>query len=133
MSNREIFQAERQPARPAPRPVADVITGGDVCRLVGIASSQLLHWCRAGVFGPEQAKPVGSGYRRKFTPAEVCVARACWRVSSAFGDAGFPGNAPWSLLIVVAAQVRSGVDVVRVRLAEHVELTVDVADLREAT
>jgi DNA-binding transcriptional MerR regulator len=129
----ETFTPERRPARPAPRDAGGVLTGGELCRLAGMPSSQLLHWCRAGVFGPGQPREVGSGYRRRFSQGDVKVALVCRRLSSTLADAGFPGGAPWALLAEVAEQVRAGADVVRVRLAEHVELIVEVTDLRTAS
>lgn len=109
------------------------ITGGDLCAVTGITGHQIHNWCKAGVFGPDQLEHPGSGHPRCFGPADVVVTRACRRASAAFEYVNGRGGAPLALLVEVADQVRSGADVVRVRLAEGVELTVDVADLREAS
>jgi hypothetical protein len=110
------------------RPAADAITGGDLCRLADMNPNLVSRWCVAGVFGPEHAASPGSGNYRRFDPGAVLVARACRRAARELGE--FAGVPTW-ILVAVADQVRSGADVVRVRLGDHVELTVDVSDLRE--
>ena len=104
------------------------LTGGDLCRLAGMNPNLVSRWCVAGVFGPEYAGSPGSGNHRRFDAGALLVAHACQRVAGALGE--FAG-VPTRVFVAVADQVRSGADVVRVRLGDHVELTVDVADLRE--
>lgn len=108
------------------------ITGGDLVRLVGTSNRQVHSWCLAGVFGPEQMSRIGSGNYRRFDATDVMVARACRRLVDAFDWRARNGRQfPMPVVVEVADQVRSGADVVRVRLGDHVELTVDIADLRD--
>ena len=110
--------------------VPGTVTGAALCRQAGITYRQLSYWCTCGLFGEELRTP-GSGQSRRFWPGDVVAAAAMGRVTKAFAGYGNTTGATTRMLAEVASQVRAGATVVRVRLGDHVELTVDVADLRE--
>jgi hypothetical protein len=112
---------------------AKTMSGQAAADLAGITYRKVDYWCREGVLGEELRVPVGSGNQRQLTARDVCVLRAIERVSLALGEVTGAISKVGSITLyrLVASQVRAGADVVRVRLGEHVELTVDVADLRE--
>jgi hypothetical protein len=101
----------------------------DLCP--GLTHRKLNYWCICGLFGPEQ-QGLGSGSRRRFTAEDVVVLRAIDRVSVALVSTGGRCGGDTELYRDVAAQVRAGVREVRIRLTDHVTLTVDVADLHVA-
>jgi hypothetical protein len=109
------------------------LSGAEAARLAGITYRKVDYWCRQGVLGEEHRRPIGSGQHRRLTALDVTALRAIERVSqelaALIGRESKVGSTV--LYRLVADQVRSGADVVRVRLGDHVELTVDVADLRE--
>jgi hypothetical protein len=83
-----------------------------------------------GLFGPEQ-QGLGSGSRRRFTAEDIVVLRAIDRVSVALSTVDRRGGGSADLYAEVAAQVRAGAREVRVRLGDHVTLTVNVSDLHD--
>jgi hypothetical protein len=108
------------------------MSGQAAADLAGITYRKVHYWCTQGVLGVEHQVPLGSGYRRQLTARDVHALRAIERVSLALDELdGTSARGSTTLYRLVADQVRAGADVVRVRLGEHVELTVDVADLRE--
>jgi hypothetical protein len=126
---REVWKNPHPRRRPpARRP--DVLGATEAARLASVSYWQLNRWCEFGLFGDER-RGVGSGTRRTFTPAEVPVLAALGRISRALTFGERSSSVTAGLLATVADQVRSGADVVRVRLGDHVELAVDVADLRD--
>lgn len=120
------------PPRQRLEPTEGPHTGGDLVRLAGLSVKQVHSWCLAGVFGPDHMARVGSGNYRRFTAADVTVARAVRRASDSFGRPTRHGSfltAP--VMRSIADQVRAGSRVVEVRLGDWVTLTVDVTDLWE--
>jgi hypothetical protein len=96
----------------------------------GLTHRKLNYWCMCGLFGPEQ-QGLGSGSRRRFTAEDIVVLRAIDRVSVALSTVDRRGGGSADLYAEVAAQVRAGAREVRVRLGDHVTLTVNVSDLHD--
>lgn len=106
-------------------------SGPTAARRAGITYRKLDYWCREGVLGEEHQVPAGSGHSRQLTDLDVAALQAIGRVSEALAEmAGQVRNlGSVKLYRVVADQVRAGATVVQVRLGDHVELTIDIADL----
>jgi MerR HTH family regulatory protein len=103
----------------------------ETARLAGISYRQLDYWCREGALGPELQRPLGSGRRRRFTAQDLTALRAVRRASEAFaelmGREGRYGSV--ALYREIVAQVRAGAGDIRFRLADQVELSIDISDL----
>ncbi|QBQ74857.1 tanscription factor [Caudovirales GX15bay] len=99
-----------------------------VQQCAGLTYRKLDHWCRAGVFGEEQAD-LGSGGRRVFDDGDLAVARVLGRLSSVM-DAWSGGRGGMVLLYTrVANQVRNGERRPKVDLAGGIYVALDLDEL----
>lgn len=98
-----------------------LLSGPAAAEAAGVTYRMLDYWCRNGALGDQHAQGPSYGGRRQLTVEDVTVLRTLGRLSDALNVLTSPARTR-----EVAAQVRAGATVVRVRLSPAVELTVTV-------